>query len=137
MRTKVKPGSGLTLITLRTNVGRVGREEKIMDLNADNVIELASIYNAEDIAAQEFSQEDIENGLPFVQVTTSASGTGRRVRVVAAPYIRLADGMLAGVADPVVAHCDVKRNFVPNKMAAWWAKRSFGSELPVEIVHLV
>lgn len=73
-----------------------------------------------------------------VLVVTSAPGTGRRIRVVAFPLARNAEGVLDEVegTEPAMAHVNVRRGFGVEEIARWWAKKNFGG-LPVTYRHNV
>jgi hypothetical protein len=109
-----------------------------MNRTAADTIAAAIQLQAEDIANGDLAVEQIQAGEALIYVTTHSPGTGRRVRAVAMLAVRLVDGALcAGDDHNQVVTMNVRRGFGADKIAVWWARKSYGATLPVEVKHFV
>lgn len=107
------------------------------NFTAETAIAAALTFEAESIELGELTAEQIEAGMPYIDVSLAAPGNGRRVRLVATALIRLADGSCAAAANPQVVTVNTRRNWTTPQMAAWWAGKCYGRNLPVKHRFLV
>lgn len=92
-----------------------------MELTATNILAATLRFNAGHVTLDE--TEAIKQGSPGVDVRIHADRKGGKVRAIATPGIRTADGFYA--ADiPQVTRVRPTRNFDYAAIRAWWGKRT-------------
>lgn len=76
-------------------------------------------------------------GEVLVMASIQAPGNGRVRTVCVFGVIRTADGKLFEVDGEKIhmIKLQAKRNFTPEKMAAWWGGKIYGAGLPVDLTR--
>lgn len=104
---------------------------------ATATIEQALAYNGAEPDWTAADASAVREGAPVLVATTQAPGNGYTVTISVFPAVRMANGLLAGAADPVTLRLRLKRGMTSQSAGQWWARKCFGRALPIEVTSYV